>query len=105
MTRTAIALALLLGIVFLEGCKETPRSTQAPPQASGPTSPSANAVQREMRTLHQALRDSVTAIANGTVDSIPALLEQVDAARRATDHAVESGEYRLPKNPDRKSVV
>ena len=52
-----------------------------------------------MRLLHEALRDSVTAIANGTLDAIPPRLEQVDAARVSTEHAVESGQYRLPKNP------
>jgi hypothetical protein len=63
--------------------------------------PGVNVVQSEMRLLDEAMRDSVTAIAFGRLDEIPASLRRVHAARERTDEALENGRYRLPKNVER----
>lgn len=60
-----------------------------------------NAVQNEMRLLHTAMRDAVTAIAMDDLASIPPSLHRVHMARDLTDKAVASGSYKPPKNPDR----
>jgi cytochrome c556 len=62
--------------------------------------PPGNAVQNEMRVLHEAMRDTVSAIALGTLSTIPERLHAVHAARNATEKALESGTYKLPKNSD-----
>jgi cytochrome c556 len=59
------------------------------------------AVQNEMRLLLEALRNTVTAIAMSTLETIPGSLQSVDHARELTEKAVESGEYKLPKNGDK----
>ena len=46
----------------------------------------------------------VTAVAYGTLDSIPASLQTVHRAGALTDEALESGKYRLPKNPDKLAM-
>lgn len=61
---------------------------------------SGNPVQNEMRILHEAARDWVTAIANNTLDLIPASIGKVHQARMLTETAVEAGAYRPPKNGD-----
>ncbi|MEO8900569.1 MAG: cytochrome c [Polyangiaceae bacterium] len=58
-------------------------------------------VQNEMRLLQEALRNSVTAIAMGTLETVPESLHSVHRARELTERAVESGAYKLPKNGDR----
>lgn len=71
-----MAALILLSLVSVQ-CDQSRQSNPSPP-AGAPASnaneaspPGPNAVQKEMRLLHEALRDSVTAIANGTVESIP----------------------------------
>ena len=54
-----------------------------------------------MRLLHEVLRDSVTAIAMGSIESIPERLHSIDRARELTDKAIETGAYKLPKNADK----
>lgn len=94
--RRTIFLAALLGL----GCDRA-----APPGPSGKVAAdsalAANVVQSEMRLLHEAMRDAVTALALGRPGDIPASLERVDAARERTDEALESGTYVLPKNAAR----
>jgi len=68
---------------------------------AAPPPPGTNPVQHEMRLLHDAMRDSVTAIANGDVKSIPESLHRVHAAKEATEAALESGTYKPPKNGDK----
>lgn len=59
-----------------------------------------NPVQIEMRILHEAARDWVTAIANNTLPIIPVSIGKVHEARMLTEKAVEAGAYRPPKNGD-----
>jgi hypothetical protein len=63
--------------------------------------PGVTAVQNEMRLLLEAMRNTVTAIAMGTLETIPGSLQSVHHARELTEKAVESGEYKLPKNGDK----
>lgn len=99
-----MSVVVLLSLSSVQ-CNQSRQSTPPSPAdtasaSSEASSPRPNAVQREMRLLHEALRDSVTAIANGTVESIPERLEAVDVARQSTEQAVETGQYRLPKNAE-----
>lgn len=98
-----------------DGTESAPAASTAaatPPAstAASPPAPTASpdhvpagvtAVQNEMRLLHEAMRDSVTAIAMGTLDTIPESLHSVHRARELTEKALESGEYKLPKNGDK----
>jgi cytochrome c556 len=54
-----------------------------------------------MRLLVEAMRTSVTAIGYGTLDAVPESLHTVHRARELTEKALESGEYKLAKNPDK----
>jgi hypothetical protein len=82
------------------GCKRDCPPVPAPPAATpDKLPPAANAVQNEMRLLHETMRDTVTAIALGTLSTIPERLHAVHAARELTEKAVESGTYVLPRNP------
>lgn len=65
--------------------------------AKAPPRKPANAVQREMRLLEAAMRDSVTAIAAGDVRSLPARLHAVHLASGDTEAALKSGAYKLPR--------
>ncbi len=90
----AIAAALLLG------CKHE----HAGEHDHGAAQPSAlpagvNPVQNEMRILHEASRDWVTAIANNNLPAIPDGIRKVHGARTITEQALESGSYSPPKNP------
>lgn len=60
-----------------------------------------NAVQNEMQLLHEAMRDSVTAIANNDLASIPKSLHRVHEAREGTEHALATGAYVLHRNASR----
>lgn len=93
ISRTSLfGLALALAI----GCeRHEPRDQQATAAAS------ANPVQHEMRVLHEATRDWVTAVANNDLAQIPASIPKIHEARDATEKALESGSYRPPKNSDR----
>ena len=81
-------------------CPPAPSTTSPPPLAASPEKlpPGVNAVQNEMRLLHEAMRDTVSAIALGKLSTIPERLHAVHAARELTEKAVESGAYVLPKN-------
>lgn len=97
----AIAVAALAA-----GCKrECPPPSSTATTASLPASPDklppgVNAVQNEMRLLHEAMRDTVTAIALDNLSTIPERLHAVHRARELTEQAVESGTYKLPRNGD-----
>lgn len=62
--------------------------------------PAGNVVQAEMRLLHEATRDWVTAVANNQLGDIPPAISRVHTARVATEKALERGEYALPKGGD-----
>jgi DNA-binding GntR family transcriptional regulator len=57
-------------------------------------------VQAEMRLLHEATRDWVTAVANNQLAAIPPAISRVHTARVATEKALERGEYTLPRGGD-----
>lgn len=67
---------------------------EAPPPAPAGVNP----VQHEMRLLHEAMRDTVTAIANGDVKTVPAALHRVHAAKEVTENAIKTGAWHPPKN-------
>ncbi len=69
------------------------------PAAPAALPPAANPVQEEMRALHAATRDWVTAIANHQLDTIPPSLGVIHAARSRTEAALAAGAYAPPKNP------
>ena len=104
---SSVLLALVALAVFAAACK---RECPTSPTASTATTalsaspehlpPGVNAVQNEMRLLHEAMRDTVSAIANGTLSTIPDRLHAVHRARELTEHAVETGTYKLPRNGD-----
>ncbi|HEY6036633.1 MAG TPA: cytochrome c [Kofleriaceae bacterium] len=103
----------LLAVALLAGCRgDCPTCPPPPPAAASelpPASPDRvpagiNAVQNEMRLLHAALRDAVSALALGTLSTIPERLHAVHRARELTEHAVESGAYTLAKNPDQRAT-
>jgi hypothetical protein len=103
--RKCVALGLAFGVLaaLATGCKRDCPTSPAP--ATAPPSPSeqlpqGNAVQNEMRLLHEAMRDTVSAIALGNLSTIPERLHAVHGARELTEKALESGTYKLPKNGD-----
>lgn len=116
MKSTALLFAVLASLA--SGCKRdcppAPATTSPPPTTTGPTDttattpppaaspdklpPGVNAVQNEMRLLHEAMRDTVSAIALGRLSTIPERLHAVHRARELTEQALESGTYVLPKN-------
>jgi hypothetical protein len=105
--RTHLLLIIALAITISSACRrETePSSATSSPTASATASPDLvpagiTAVQNEMRLLHEAMRNCVTALAYGTLDSIPEGLHTVRRARELTEKALESGSYKLPKNPE-----
>jgi hypothetical protein len=60
-----------------------------------------NVVQNEMRLLDEAMRTTLTLIANDQLDGIPAQIKKVHPARQLTEEAIEKGLYQTPKNPDK----
>jgi cytochrome c556 len=91
-----IALAALAALAA--GCKRD--CPAAPSRDELP--PGGNAVQNEMRLLHAAMRDTVSAIALGELSTIPERLHAVHHARELTEQALESGAYVLPRNADQR---
>lgn len=102
-----VSSSILLAAVAL-ATSECKPGNDAPPQAEhihqaqaeirAPAS--GNPVQNEMRILQEATRDWVTAIANNTLDIIPASIGKVHQARTLTEKAVAAGEYKPPKHGD-----
>ncbi len=98
--------ALAFAALFVAVACNPPRAAVSPAAAGAlAASPDhvpagINAVQNEMRLLHEAMRDSVTAVANNQLSSIPELLHRVHRAREMTEAAIEHGGYRLPRNAD-----
>lgn len=106
--RASVALFVFLIAAAVVGCHKEDHhhggSASAPAIGSASPDhvpPGVNAVQNEMRLLVEAMRTSVTAIGFGTLDAIPESLHTVHRARELTEKAVESGEYKLPKNADK----
>jgi cytochrome c556 len=97
-----ISVTLLLAALAAscEKSEPEPREPTSRAAASAPA-PAQNPVQQEMRVLHEATRDWVTAIANNQLSTIPASIPRIHEAREATEAALEKGSYRPPKNGDK----
>ena len=93
MRSLLVVVAILVGAIAA-GCDH--HHDKGPPPPAG-----TNPVQHEMRLLHEAMRDAVTAIANGDVKKIPESLHKVHAAKEHTGAALGSGAYKPPKNGDK----
>lgn len=116
-------LAIAVGPIAWLSCQRTPDAREAPPATSAaptptgdahgaethaagpaavatpamPTGEPRNPVQAEMRLLHDATRDWVTAIAQNDLASIPPAISRVHAARLVTEDALTRGAYAPPK--------
>ncbi len=60
--------------------------------AADPTA--ANAVQKEMALLHEAVVVTLVGIENGDVSSVPEAFQKVHAAKRTTEAAIKAGEWK-----------
>ena len=116
MKSTALVFAVFASLASgcRRDCPPVPSTTSSPSTTRGPTDttattpppaaspdklpPGVNAVQNEMRLLQVAMHVTVSAIAHGTLSTIPERLHAVQRARELTEQAVESGTYVLPKN-------
>jgi cytochrome c556 len=101
---------IALVFAFVVGCKakDCPKQ-ECPPAAPAPTPTTAasadadvpgNVVQTEMRLMTKILEATVRGIGAGDVSGIDEQLHELHAAKQATEAAVKSGAYRLPKNPE-----
>jgi hypothetical protein len=103
-----LGLATAVTVGGVAGCKG-----DAAPAGPAPSPPSAlsaspdrippgvTAVQNEMRLLHEAMRDAVTAIGTDNLPLIGDGLRRVHRARELTEAAIDAKEYILPKNADK----
>jgi cytochrome c556 len=99
-----LLLIISMSLAAADACKSDNRERAAPAAVTASPErvpPGVTAVQNEMRLLLEAMRNTVTAIAMGTMETIPGSLESVHHARELTEKAVETGGYKLPKNGDK----
>lgn len=87
----------LMVLLVVAGCAKASDHAAHAPAAPAPA---ANAVQSEMRLLTATLESAVRGIGAGDVRGLEHELHGLHAAKAATDAALESGAYRLPKNPE-----
>ncbi len=99
-SRSSASAQSLPGISPQAHAKKQPTTPKAAPTTAPSQEPPKNPVQAEMRLLHEATRDWVTAIANNTLDTIPVGIRKVHGARMVTEAALKKGEYKPPKNGD-----
>lgn len=91
--------ALLSAVVALAGCESAAPPPPAAETDSAATAPVAaqaealNPVQQEMRLLDEAIRTSITAIANNTPQVAVERIHVVHAARTQTEAFLHSGQY------------
>jgi cytochrome c556 len=90
---------LLMVLLMVAGCAEKSDHASHAPTPAAPA-PAANAVQSEMRLLTATLESAVRGIGAGDVRGVEHELHRLHAAKAATDAALDSGAYRLPKNPE-----
>lgn len=103
-SRLIVVLLTSMSLAAAGACKNDNSERAAPAVVTASPErvpPGVTAVQNEMRLLLEAMRNTVTAIAMGTLETIPGSLQSVHHARELTEKAVESGEYKLPKNGDK----
>ncbi len=86
--------ALVVAAAVFGACHETQHDHGA---AASAVPAGLNPVQNEMRLLLDAMRDTVTGIANGKVTTVPESLRKVHAAKEATAAALKAGSYKPPK--------
>lgn len=88
---------LLLAVVAVAGCEAAPAASPAAEADSVATAPAPaqalNPVQHEMRLLDEAIRTSITAIANNTPQVAVERIHAVHAARTETEAFLHSGQY------------
>ena len=98
-----VAAVTVGGISGCKGDSAPARPTTSPPSALSASPdrvpPGVTAVQNEMRLLHEAMRDAVTAIGTDHLALIGDGLRRVARARELTEAAIDAREYILPKNP------
>lgn len=109
--RPALALLALLALSAPTACgaedapaSPTPEAVVAPTPTVNPEAkrledlpPGVNAVVNEMRLLDAAMRDTLTLLANGHLEPIPARIFAVHGARDLTEHAIAAGAYLPPR--------
>ncbi|MFW6053938.1 MAG: cytochrome c [Persicimonas sp.] len=54
-----------------------------------------------MQLLDEAMRTTLTLIANDQLEGIPAQIKKVHPARQLTQKAIEKGVYETPQNPEK----
>lgn len=104
----AITFLLLACILLLCACDtgareqavDAPAAADSAPVAVAATDSASNPVQREMRLLDEAVRVSITAIANDAPQAALPMLERVHGARIETEAFLHSGEYPALADPD-----
>ena len=89
----------LFAVLMVAGCAKASDHASHAPAVPAPA-PAANAVQSEMRLLTATLESAVRGIGAGDVRAVEHEVHRLHAAKEATDAALESGAYRLPKNPE-----
>jgi hypothetical protein len=103
-SRLIVLLLISMSPAAADACKKDNPERAAPAAVTASPEhvpPGVTAVENEMRLLLEAMRNTVTAISMGTLETIPGRLESVHHAGELTEKAVESGEYKLPKNGDK----
>jgi cytochrome c556 len=109
--------AAVLVLVLTAGCRDKARdaepahehgsapaaagSAATPGAAAADAGPPPNVVQTEMRMLTEILQHTVRGIGVGDVRPIEHELHALHEAKEATEAAVKSGAYKLPKNADK----
>lgn len=88
------------------GQKATEGQKEGSPPPKLPTSlddlpDDTNAVQNEMQLLNPAMQNTLTLIANDTLEGIPGEIKNLHQARRLTEEAIKQGRYEPPVNADK----
>lgn len=85
-----------------EGSEESGKSAESgPPESLDELPEGVNAAQYEMQLLDEAMRNTLTLIANDELGKIPGEIKKVHPARQLTEKALNEGKYRPPQNPDK----
>jgi hypothetical protein len=108
MTRRSLSRVALLTAGFLSVAIACDRPGEPRHDGEGGGAPTSladlpegtNAVQHEMRLLDEAMRTTLTLLANRELEAIPAQILRVHPARQITEEAIAAGVYQPPKRPD-----
>ncbi|MFB6262924.1 MAG: cytochrome c [Bradymonadaceae bacterium] len=77
-----------------------PSESPGPPTSLEELPEGVNVLQHEMQLLLEAMRQTLTLIANDNLEAIPAQFKKVHPARKMTMKALEQGKYEPPINAD-----